>query len=114
MMMAERISDHRLGAFIYGFVSGVGLLMIIWGLVSIAMLPSANLMMNIGLVLFGVTLLACGGCREAYLRGNLSSVPERRIHVEHNRLPRLPTTDLISEQIIRAPEEIAPEKSHES
>jgi hypothetical protein len=114
MIMPERISDHRLGAFIYGFVSGIGLLMIIWGLASIAMLPSANLMMNIGLVLFGVTLLACGGCREAYLRGNLSAIPESRIHAERNRPSRPSTTGLISEQVIGTPEEVASQESHES
>ena len=112
--MPERITDHRLGAFIYGFLVGIGLLMVIWGLASVALLPSGYLMMNIGLVLFGVTLLACGGCREAYLRGNLSAIPESRIHAERNRPSRPSTTGLVSEQVIGTPEEIASQESHES
>lgn len=109
--MSGQISDHRLGAFMYGFISGTGLIMIIWGLATITMLPSANLMMNIGLVLFGVTLLAVGSCREAYLRGNLSVLPEAHIRAKGNRPA---TTNLISEQIIGNPEEIESRKSHQS
>jgi len=109
--MSERISDHRLGAFIYGFISGTGLIMIIWGLATITMLPSANLMMNIGLVLFGVTLLACGSCREAYLRGNLSVLPKAHIRAKGSRPA---AANLISEQIIGIPEEIELQKSHQS
>ncbi len=112
--MPERISSHRMGAYIYGFLSGMGLVMVIWGLASIAMLPSAYLMMNIGIVLFGVALLACGSCREAYLRGNLSSLPEAHISAKHTRPVRPATADQISEQIIGTPEEIISQESHES
>ena len=114
MTMPERISDHRLGAFIYGFLVGVGLLMVIWGLASVALLPSTYLIMNIGLVLFGVTLLACGGCREAYLRGNLSAIPESRNHAERNPSSRPSPTGLISEQIIGTSKEIESQEPHES
>ncbi len=77
--------------------------MIIWGLASIAMLPSTNLIMNIGLVLFGVILFAGGSCREAYLRGNLSMLPEDHAYSQRNHQE---TANLISEQIIEDPEEI--------
>jgi hypothetical protein len=113
MTMPERISDHRLGAFIYGFLSGIGLIMIIWGLASITMLPSANLMMNIGFVLFGVTLLACGSCREAYLRGNLSVLPDTHVHAKSRQTIRPTTANLVSEQIIGTPQETDPQKAHE-
>jgi hypothetical protein len=99
--MSKQISYHRLGAFIYGFLCGIGLVMIIWGLASIAMLPSANLM-SIILILFGVVLFASGSCREAYLRGNLSMPPVDHIHVKRDKLE---TTNPISEQVVGYPEE---------
>lgn len=74
------IKSHRLGAYVYGFLSGLGLILIIWGLASIIALPSTNSTIYIGIVLFGVTLFASGSCREAYLRGSLSpqpSIPEK-------------------------------------
>ncbi len=101
--MSKQISYHRLGAFIYGFLCGVGLIMIIWGLASIAMLPSTNLMMNIGLVLFGVVLFAGGSCREAYLRGNLSMPPEDHVYPKRSSQE---SANFISEQIIEDPDEI--------
>lgn len=103
--MPEQISNHRMGAFVYGFLSGVGLIMIVWGLASVTALPSTNLFMNIGLVLFGVTLFACGSCREAYLRGNLSAVSDRRNDAKQNRPHRPSAESLISEQIIGNTEE---------
>lgn len=99
--LSREIGNHRLGAFIYGFLCGVGLIMVIWGLASIAMLPSANLMMNIGLTLFGVMLFAVGSCREAYLRGNLTAPPRAYMHKQRNQ-PE--TANFISEQIIEDPE----------
>ena len=112
--MPEQISNHRMGAYVYGFLSGVGLIMIIWGLASIASLPSTNLWMNVGLVLFGVALLACGSCREAYLRGNLSAIPATRINANGSRSPQPSIASLVSEQIIGSPEEIVSQKSHKS
>ena len=112
--MPEQISNHRMGAYVYGFLSGVGLIMIIWGLASIASLPSTNLLMNVGLVLFGVTLLAVGSCREAYLQGNLSTIPAADINTKHSRSPQPSIASPVSEQIIRSPEEIISQKSHES
>jgi len=90
-----------MGAYIYGFLSGVGLILIIWGLASITILPSRYLMMNISLTLFGVVLFACGSCREAYLRGNLSVPAKIYKNTQKNRHE---TTHLISEQI-KNPEE---------
>jgi hypothetical protein len=111
--MPEQISNHRLGAFVYGFVSGVGLIMVIWGLASITTLPSTNLMMNIGLVMFGVALFAGGSCREAYLRGNLSVLSEGRADAERNRSTRPVTNSLLSEQLV-PPEEVTSRKAHEA
>jgi len=99
--LSTNVKNHRMGAYIYGFLSGVGLILIIWGLASIAMLPSGHLMMNIGLTLFGVAVFACGSCREAYLRGNLSAPSKVYKHTQHNRYE---TANPISEQIIENPE----------
>jgi len=66
------IKNHRLGAFVYGFISGLGLVLIIWGLASLIALPSRSAITYIGLTMFGVLLFATGSCREAYLRGSLS------------------------------------------
>ena len=85
-----------MGAYIYGFLTGIGLILIIWGLASITMLPSRYLMMNIGLTLFGVVLLACGSSREAYLRGNLSAPTQIYENTQNNRHE---TTHIISEQL---------------
>jgi hypothetical protein len=74
----REIKNHRLGAFVYGFMSGLGLILIIWGLASIIALPSRNSLTYIGLILFGVLLFAGGSCREAYLRGSLTT--ELNIH----------------------------------
>lgn len=99
--LSTDVKNHRMGAYIYGFLSGVGLILIIWGLASIAMLPSGHLMMNIGLTLFGVAVFACGSCREAYLRGNLSVPSKVYKHTQRNRYE---TANPISEQIIENPE----------
>ncbi|MDH5495433.1 MAG: hypothetical protein OEY24_07020 [Candidatus Bathyarchaeota archaeon] len=109
--MSADTKSHRMGAYIYGFVSGVGLILIIWGLASIAMLPSRYLMINIGLTLFGVALFACGSCREAYLRGNLSVPLKVYKHTQRNQHE---TANLISEQIIENPEEVESQKTHAS
>lgn len=101
--------NHRMGAYIYGFLSGVGLILIIWGLASITMLPSRYLMMNISLTLFGVILFACGSCREAYLRGNLSA-PAKIYNSTENLHEK---THLISEQI-KNPEEDESQKIYAS
>ncbi len=69
------IKSHRLGAYVYGFLSGLGLILIIWGLASIIALPSTNAALYISIILFGVALFAIGSCREAYLRGSLSPQP---------------------------------------
>ena len=100
--LPSEIENHRLGAFIYGFLSGVGIIMIIWGLASIAMLPSTHLLTSIGLAFFGVALFAGGGCREAYIRGNLSVSSEvyRRKQSKQSDAAKL-----ISEQIIKKPTE---------
>ena len=112
MTMPEQISNHRLGAFIYGFVSGVGLIMIVWGLASITTLRSTNLIMNIGLILLGVALFAGGSCREAYLRGNLSVLSEGRAQANHNRSTRSVADKPLTEQIIGPAEEIELQKRH--
>jgi hypothetical protein len=46
--------------------------MLIWGVATISWFPSRNAAAFVAVTLFGVSLLAFGGCREAYLRGSLS------------------------------------------
>ncbi len=78
--MHTEIKNHRLSAFVYGFMSGLGLILINWGLASIIALPLRSSTIYVGLILLGVFLFAGGSCREAYLRGSLSnesSVSER-------------------------------------
>lgn len=111
LYLSTDTKNHRLGAYIYGFLSGVGLILIIWGLASIAMLPSRYLMINIGLTLFGVVLFSCGSCREAYLRGNMS-VPTKIY--KNTQKTRQETANLISEQMIEDPEEVESQKIHAS
>ena len=106
--MSTTIKHHRLGAFIYGFLSGTGLIMIIWGLASVTMLPSTNLLTNVGLTLFGVVLFACGSCREAYLRGSLVTSSEASVRRQPNQ-PR--AVDPVSVQIIGGPEELEEQKT---
>lgn len=111
MYLPTEIENHRLGAFIYGFLSGVGIIMIIWGLASIAMLPSTHLMTNIGLTFFGVTLFVGGSCREAYIRGNLSMSSEVYRRTQSKRSD---AAKLISEQIIEKPTEDELQEAHMS
>ncbi len=99
--LQKDIANHRLGAFIYGFLGGLGLMLIVWGLNSIVLMHSVNLMINIGLTLFGVALFSGGCCREAYLRGNLSRPSGIYLRTPHS-LPETP--NLISEQIVEKPE----------
>lgn len=101
--LPTEIKNHRLGAYIYGFLSGVGLLMIIWGLASVAILPSAYLMTNVGLILFGVALFAGGACREAFLRGNLS-IAERAY--PRAAVDDAETAEVVAEQIVECPREV--------
>ena len=61
-----------MGAYVYGLLSGIGLTMLTWGVTWVAWSPTRNLPLFIALTLLGVSLLAFGGCREAYLRGSLS------------------------------------------
>ena len=46
--------------------------MLIWGATLISWFPSRNAAEFMTITLFGVFLLAFGGCREAYLRGSLT------------------------------------------
>lgn len=101
MYLQTEVSNHRLGAFLYGFLSGLGLMLIVAGLNSIIMMHSTNLLLNLGLTFFGVALFSGGCCREAYLRGNLSRASKVYDHMQRNR-PE--TANLISEQIVEKPE----------
>ena len=69
---AER---HRLSAFVNGFLSGLGLILIIWGLASLVYSAARNASIYTGLILFGVSMFAGGGFREAYLWGRFSAQP---------------------------------------
>jgi len=101
MYLQTEVSNHRLGAFLYGFLSGLGLMLIVAGLNSIIIMHSTNLLSNLGLTFFGVALFSGGCCREAYLRGNLSRPSKIHDHMQRNR-PE--TANLISEQIVEKPE----------
>ena len=70
--LSGKVNDHRLGAFVYGFLSGLGFILIVWGVASISWMPSRSPTIFVGITLFGVVLLSVGSCREAYLRGSLS------------------------------------------
>jgi len=94
------LANHRLGAYVYGFLSGVGLMLIIWGVASIVLLPSRNFMLSIGLTLLGVGLFAGGSCREADLRSDLPRPTKVYIDPQPRRVT---TTSLISEQIVDNP-----------
>ena len=86
------IRNHRLGAFVYGFMSGLGLIMIMWGLASVITLPTRSSNIYVGLILFGALLFAGGSCREAFLQGGLSVQPSIR---EKTPAPRVkPATSL--------------------
>ncbi len=71
--MSRDVSSHRLGAYLYGLLSGIGLTLLLWGVASISYFPSRNVSAFAAIILLGVSLLAFGGCREAYLRGSLST-----------------------------------------
>lgn len=73
IQLQTEIENHRLGAFIYGFMTGLGLVLIVWGLTSIITLPSGSSALYSGIAFLGVFLFAGGSCREAYLRGSLSA-----------------------------------------
>jgi hypothetical protein len=102
MPLSTDVQNHRLGAYIYGFLGGMGLIMIIWGLNSIAFFPSINSVMTVGLVFFGVLCFAASSCREAYIRGNLSASSE----AYRNRMTNSSEEGkLTAEQIITRPVE---------
>lgn len=109
--MSKAIKAHRMGAFIYGFLSGSGLTMVICGLASIVVLPSLNMMTNIGLTLIGVLLFASGSCCEAYLRGSLAA--SSKIYTQRQR-NQPETAHGISTQIIESPAELEEQKTHAS
>jgi len=109
--MSKAIKEHRLGAFIYGFLCGSGLIMFICGLASIVILPSLNSMINIGLTVIGASLFASGSCCEAYLRGSLA-VPSRVTMQQQRNQPEI--AGGISTQIIESPAELEEQKTHAS
>jgi hypothetical protein len=70
--LQTKIEKHRLNAFINGLLSGLGLILILWGLSSIVTLPSTSVTVYIGTILFGVSIFMSGGLREAYVWGRFS------------------------------------------
>lgn len=112
--LSKEIANHRLGAFIYGFLSGLGSVMVLWGAASIAVLPIRSLAASILLILLGVGFLASGVCREAYLRGYLLDSPTTREtvslpYIQPRAEDRVPLTE---EQLIEPP--IEQEKARKS
>lgn len=83
--------------------------MFIFGLASIVILPSLNLMMNIGLTTIGASLLACGSCCEAYWIGNLAGPSKVTMQRQRNQ-PE--TVSGISTQIAENPAELEEQKAH--
>ena len=73
--LQTKIENHRLSAFIHGLLSGLGLILIIWGLSSIASPASSSTNIYVGLILFGVLMFVAGGFREAYIWGSFSAQP---------------------------------------
>jgi len=110
MNLQADIANHRLGAFVYGFLGGLGLMLIIWGLNSIIMMHSVNSLSNLGITFFGVALFSAGCCREAFLRGGLARPSKVYVHTQRNQ-PE--TANLISEQVIEKPE-VELQKTHSS
>ena len=96
-----------MGAFVYGFLSGLGLVMVMWGVASIAVLPLRSSTASILLILLGVGFFAFGVCREAYLRGYLLDSPRVRETVSSPRIqsPAEDRSPLIEEQLIEPPVE---------
>lgn len=76
--LQTKIEKHRLSAFINGLLSGLGLILILWGLSSIVTLPSSSATVYIGTILFGVFIFVGGGLREAYIWGRFSAQPTIR------------------------------------
>lgn len=76
--LQTKIENHRLSAFINGLLSGLGLILIIWGLASIVTLSASSATVYIGLILFGVLVFVGGGFREAYIWGRFSMQPSIR------------------------------------
>jgi hypothetical protein len=75
IQLQSEIEENRLGAYVDGFLSGLGLVLIIWGLASIVTVTATASAGTIGLVLLGVVIFAGGGFREAYTWGRLSERP---------------------------------------
>jgi len=96
--LSREINDHRLGAFVYGFLSGLGLILIMWGVASISWMPSRNPTMFIGIILFGVILFSVGSCREAYLRGSLSLQPSTKKTPQSTRKETTYSSPMLKEQ----------------
>lgn len=70
------VERHRLSAFTDGLLIGLGLLLVVWALSSIASLSSGNSIFCIAQILTGVLMFAAGGFREAYTWGRFSSQSE--------------------------------------
>jgi len=67
------VERHRLSAFTDGLLIGLGLLLVIWALSSIASLSFGNSIFCMVQILSGVLMFAAGGFREAYAWGRFSS-----------------------------------------
>jgi len=83
--LSRDVSNHRLGAYIYGFLSGAGLTMLVWGVASFSWLPTRSTTAFATLIFSGVFLLAFGGSREAYLRGSLSTAQNASASAEREK-----------------------------
>jgi len=116
--LQTKIEKHRLSAFINGLLSGLGLILILWGLSSIVTLSSSGATVYIGTILFGIFIFVGGGLREAYIWGRFSmqpsiqkKTPTTRTHPVASSKPRVQpqqtrTTDqdhVTTEQITEYP-----------
>ncbi len=104
--MDVEVERHRLSAFTDGLLIGLGLLLVIWALSSIASLSSGNSIFCIAQILTGVLMFAAGGFREAYTWGRFSSqsevssqVLQRQTQPNRTRISGLPSRTTTTTQV---------------
>ena len=109
--LQTKIEKHRLSAFINGLLSGLGLILILWGLSSIVTLPSSSATVHVGTMLFGVFIFVGGGLREAYIWGRFSMQSSVRKKTPATRTqPVASSKPRVQPQQTRATAQVAPQE----
>lgn len=108
MIRLEReIENNRISAFVDGLFSGLGMILIIWGLASLSSLPS-NPAVSITLFLVGGSAFAIGGFREAFMWGRFSVRPFKQIRQMTPYKPKLkPRQTETSTQMLQREQNVA-------